>query len=960
MSVLIGRIRMQRRVVRERFLKLVSRSQSRLISIVAPAGFGKTTLAEAIAAEGGACLRCDAASIGTLGEFAVRLAGALASEPESETCRRDLIERVMGATSNELAVDIVLQAWESCDRESVLILDNLESIGKQPELVEFLARLVRTSRDRRLVLCSRPSFQLVNTRLIPPNEHLQFRHEDLAFNADEILQLFDHVIDSAQVDRILDRTQGWPVAVLLLLQCARLGQLDRALDGPGTAFDLMREYIANEVVGSLSDDLCESLLALLATRAGPPDGVFRASGGNATPASLLELTRELPLVRLCGDGRYSVHPLISSHFEATRGPQIDLYRETAARSLERDGLLEAAVPLYLDARCEEAAANCLELLVGSIFEANDFVAAYLDRVSVRTVRRYPKLWSLRVLGRLATVKPELLLAEGKLLRDDVRQRPESAIAGELDAILVMLATCACDFDYADRIVAEHVADADTSSPSDAALSIAVTVRNVSVGRTRGAVERFGRLAPFVHHRMLLGYARLRIEPIIAAMGGRFEDALIAHERALEQLRSCAPTELLEWLGWQRAVIAWLAGDDEVVDRAFDDIRREGYLARSPLYDALAAAWTDGSRSQLRADVPPRGRAYLLLLMAGRTLCPEVRLALVDEARDAANESHDLFAQVLVLVARALSEPPGSEGLDDALILAAEIGETGLTESIASLEQGGSGWPALAAFAQRFAPSSSRAKLTDSVIRVSALSCSIWRGNRRIALSKRALALILTLAVLRHVRSVDLLELLWGEDTIDSGTQALKMLVSRARAQLGDPGAIVASRGGYSLGDHVVVDFDETERLLRSLVPRDSLTDRERRELLMRYEQFKDSWSRISGVLSSSVEAVIATMRHRVIERLGRDALDRGDAAFAHDLANELRRFDPSDESAFELVVCAFLQTGDDASAMREYRRYSEHLMRHLGVRPAISLEDLISRNEGHAWRLRVAGCENVS
>lgn len=952
---------MQRRVVRERFLKLVSSSQSRLISMVAPAGFGKTTLAEAIAAEAGTRLRCDASSIGTLGEFTVRLAGALASEaPESEVCvRDDLIERVTGATSNELAADIVLQAWDSCDCRSILILDNLESIENQPESIEFLARLVRTSRDRTLILCSRPSFQLLNTRLIPPNEHLQLRHEDLAFTADEISELFEHAVDSAQLDRIVALTQGWPVAVLLLLQCARLGQLDRALEGPGTAFDLMSEYIANEVVGSLSDDLCELLLALVATRSGPPDGVFRASDGSATPASLIELSRQLPLVRPCGDGRYCVHPLISSHFEATRGSQIDVYRQTAARSLERDGLLEAAVPLYLDARCEEAAAHCLELLVGSIFEMNDFVAPYLDRISVRTVRRYPKVWSLRVLGRMATVKPELLLAEGKLLRDEVRQRPESAIAGELDAILVMLATCACDFDYIDRIEAEHVADADTSSPSDAALSIAVTVRDVSVGRTRGAVERFGRLAPFVHHRMLLGYARLRIEPIIAAMGGRFEDALIAHERALEQLRSCAPTELLEWLGWQRALIAWLAGDDETVDRAFDDIRREGESAHSPLYDALAAAWTDGVRSPLRADVPPRGRAYLLLLMAGRNLCPEVRGALVDEARDAANESHDLFAKVLVLVARALIDPAGSEGLEEALILAAEIGESGLTESIVSLEQGGSGWPALAAFARRFAPASAHTNSTDSVIRVSTLSCSVWRGNHRITLSKRALALIVTLAVLRHVRSVDLLELLWGEDSIDSGSQALKMLVSRARAQLGDPGVLVASRGGYALGDHVIVDFDETERLLRSLSVRDTLNDLERRELLIRYEQFKDSWSRMSGVLSSSVEAAIATMRHRVIERLGRDALHRGDAGFAHDLANELRHYDPSDEAAFELEVRAFLQSGDHASALREYRRYSEHLIRHLGVRPAISLEELISRNEGHAWKLKVAGWDNA-
>jgi DNA-binding SARP family transcriptional activator len=212
--------------------------------------------------------------------------------------------------------------------------------------------------------------------------------------------------------------------------------------------------------------------------------------------------------------------------------------------------------------------------------------------------------------------------------------------------------------------------------------------------------------------------------------------------------------------------------------------------------------------------------------------------------------------------------------------------------------------------------------------------------------------MLTLAVLKHARSVVLLELLWGEDAIDSGTQALKMLVSRARAQLGDPGIIVASRGGYALRDDVIVDFEETERLLRSLSMRQALTDSQRQELVLGYEQFKDSWSRMPSAVNPSVEAAIATTRHRVIERLGKDALERGEVGFVHDLANELRHYDQSDEAAYELEVSAFLQAGNYASAIREYRRYSEHLMQHLGVKPAISMEELMRRNEAHEKTLK--------
>jgi DNA-binding SARP family transcriptional activator len=143
---------------------------------------------------------------------------------------------------------------------------------------------------------------------------------------------------------------------------------------------------------------------------------------------------------------------------------------------------------------------------------------------------------------------------------------------------------------------------------------------------------------------------------------------------------------------------------------------------------------------------------------------------------------------------------------------------------------------------------------------------------------------------------------------------------------------------------VPVDFDEIERLLRSLSAHDPLTELQREALRSAYDRFKRSAAlRDPNGRNRSIEAAIGAMRHRVIDRLGRDALDRGDITFAFELADELRRLDDSDEAAYELLIRAYIRSGNRSSAVREYRKYSDHLMQDLGLTPSFSLEDLFEK-----------------
>ena len=94
-----------------------------------------------------------------------------------------------------------------------------------------------------------------------------------------------------------------------------------------------------------------------------------------------------------------------------------------------------------------------------------------------------------------------------------------------------------------------------------------------------------------------------------------------------------------------------------------------------------------------------------------------------------------------------------------------------------------------------------------------LSRKVYRGEQRLHVSKRALSLVITLAILEHVPRQALLDLLWGDDNLAVETNALKMLLSRARHQLGDTDVIRVENGVYSLRGDVVTDFNQLQRLL---------------------------------------------------------------------------------------------------------------------------------------------------
>jgi DNA-binding SARP family transcriptional activator len=927
---------------RARILARIAATESRLISIVAPAGFGKTTIANVIAEEYGEHVVCDVAGVGGLKGFAQHVIRALSQiAPErADALANDLFRHLQPRTTEAQLAGFVLQAWCSIGERNVYIFDNLEALAGQPAALDLLVRLIKAAEQRMLILCARPPFTLLNSRLIPPNEHLRLGIEELAFTRDETRAALGASIADAHVDAVTEITQGWPVAVLLFRQIAQLGQLERTLDETaGSPPEELRDYLLKEVLESIQGPLFDALVALVATASVGVDAARRATDGATTAQVILDLSARLPLVAFA-DGTCTIHPLISSIVFTTAALEIERDRLRAAESYERDARLGEAARLYLDAGLLEAGARCLEGFVGPYIERYPWATLddLAERLPAEMLPNYPRLWAMLAWVRRGAVDYDVLIAEGTALREQLRADSQSLEAKQVNALLISLLGLRGDHDAVERIRSDAVLEEDDFSPGNVALLVSDTLHDALTGRMQGVADRYRRLMPLVHNDLVRAYFILRVDALVKTMSGRFDDALQAQRQADEWARSSGRSAMIAGLLPHRMFVMWLAGDDAGVESLVDEMRHSGATLGSVDNALIASAWETTSAEGL-AERLPRARALLLLVLSAKTTELERRRMLLAQAYEAARRADDRWSELLIVTAGALGDPAEcSQRLADAGRIAREIGQPELATSIASLSDGGDGGPTLHVFARRFGPNAELSP-ARSPIRVSVLSRTVWRGDEPLPMTRRALTLIIVLAVQGRVPGETLIDWLWSAREADVQTNALRMLVSRARRQLGDPSLIAVAGGAYELRSDIVVDFHRISQLVRSLSANDPLTGAQRAALTEAHEQFRPAtWIQESV---PSIDAAISATRHRVIERLAQDALDRGDIAAALTLADELRRYDVNDEAAYELLIRAHVRSGDTASALREYRTYSVHLKDDLGLDPSFSLDELL-------------------
>lgn len=250
---------------RDSLLKLLDRSLShRLTLVYAPAGYGKTSLlsqwrdglASASVQAAWLTLEPDDRDLKRLVKY---LSLAIQGPARSES------RKVMsGELPPRAALSAIINEMDRKAHPFVLILDDLHHADSQA-VTEFLQSLIRMAPSNCcFVFASRDYPGLGQSVLAAEEQLLEITAEDLKFSkqeAESLLARDDSDLAKADIVKILDRTEGWPIAVQLTsLSLKRgIGQETVIEQYCGSSTGLAR-YLSDQVLMALPEQTREIVI----------------------------------------------------------------------------------------------------------------------------------------------------------------------------------------------------------------------------------------------------------------------------------------------------------------------------------------------------------------------------------------------------------------------------------------------------------------------------------------------------------------------------------------------------------------------------------------------------------------------------------------------------------------------------------------------------------------------------
>ncbi len=456
-------------VTRTRLLARVSDAAVPLTIVVAPAGWGKTTLlaqwANDTATEPVAWLTLDEADNDPV-RFWTYVVTALQDEDPALAASALTALRVPGLDPLDVAVPTLINELTAAGGRRVLVLDDYHLVTDRRihEAVEFL--LAYLPSGLRVVIATRVDPPLPMARLRARGQLVEVRQADLAFTPHEaaglVTEVTEDVLDPTNISGLVDRTEGWAAGLHLAALSLR-GTPDPARRAEAIRGDdrHVMDYLGQEVLAALPDDQRRFVLrsSVLDRLCGALcDTALERDGSGALLAALEQAG--LFLVPLDEQREwYRYHRLFRDAMrrELTRSDAADpgAILERAAGWWLARGEVEAAVRHLLAAGRQGRAA---ELLAASDDEFLDGGAAgtYLqlaDELDDAFVRADPGLAiamasAAGFSGRIDRVAGLLDVAEAGLTTDD---RPPHGWTSARAAIATLRATFGRPADLADTV-----------------------------------------------------------------------------------------------------------------------------------------------------------------------------------------------------------------------------------------------------------------------------------------------------------------------------------------------------------------------------------------------------------------------------------------------------------------------------------------------------------------------------
>lgn len=811
----------------------------RLTLVIAPAGSGKTTLVARFAASAGvpvAWYRAetwDADEASLVRHLEAALVAALPALPGGwrtvEDAARALESRAVPA--------------------ALLVVDDGHALeGTAAEVA--LGRFVDYAPPwLTIVVAGRvpPSFNLPRLRV--SGELLELGTDDLRFRAWEVEQLFRDIyhdpVPPADLAVLARRTEGWAAGLQLFHLATRGRSIEerrRVLGGVGGSGRLLREYLAQNVMFGLPDELRRFLVdtCVLGRLSGPLCDRLRGTTGSG--ALLDELARRGVFTVPVEDSEdaYRYHEVLRGHLDRVLVEEIGeiLARDRHAQAGE---LLEAegALPEALRAYCRAEDWGAVRRLLGG--EGERLAAgggSWIEAIPPAIERHDP--WvalaaarRARNDGRWTAALEAYARAEsvfGPNLAADAPRRERLTLAAWMDPTAIPPADAAGVL--RSGIVREPVATArELARLDDRAVPVARGLLALAAGEV-AAARRQLTVAADAAEAGPLATAAARLGAAVAGQlagepwdAGAFDVAVEEAERAGvpwlarlgRDLRECldpaagdgatagaAPGEGPGGDPWSRALVAlataWSAADGDVAlaaaEAAAGAFRRLGAGVPEAWARALAAL------AMARAGSPDARDAALAAESLGRaTGTPAARL-LAYAALQLGGDSHAAEYTQLAEAVRAetgLVGPVAPGARDEA------VGGAG-----AGLTSGAAGRPDRRAAAVP-AGDPDRTGAASASVRIRTLGgCGLEIYGRRVVLNGakprvRSLLRLLVIHAGAPVHREVIQDALWPEADADAGARSLHVAVSALRRLLDEAAPPIGGRLVVREGDAYRVD-----------------------------------------------------------------------------------------------------------------------------------------------------------
>jgi DNA-binding SARP family transcriptional activator len=744
------------------------------------------------------------------------------------------------------------------------------------------------------------------------------------------------------VFRALRFTEGWPVVALYLQRLVHERVIDTQSEAiPDRLLTELFDYVDAQVIGSLPAPLFRTLAAAAGwtdLTDADVDGLFGPRGAVADLIGVHQVAQP------GAHDRIHLHPVIRRTILRRHRPQVNVAMRMVAERFLALARYARAAECYLAAGDAEAAADC---------------ALQLDDGFVTLTGTRPVITENDDDRAELAADPEIRLAlvSAQRLLEPARNLPREALAvldairGERPAldkaalgVAVLTLLDAGRTAEAGALVDEaRPSFADVTTGADLVLLAAQLALFAQLGRFDEGMRLWQPLRRRVFGSPVWVSQLIRFEVQAARARGRWEVEHDALTRMVAQARTGRAIPFIAVALAEAVFGAWLAGENESCEAYRTELKSlvERYDVPALLRFTLAA---NGSAPRVGSTNVPLWDARAFLLAAadapdGGSAAQYARAGL--EAADAAGEP---LTKVLARVCAAEKLGSPRVRLREALELCTVLDASPLADSVSALAEYGDARGMLAPFVNRMRHRSSVVVTAGDVpLSISLADGTVSRGEERVDVSEGVLALLTALAVESHpVGRERLIDRVWPDLQDESAYNALKMCVHRARQQLGDPGAIVASRGGYALAPAICVDVRwlqrELDRIRRDAVPNGDVPALE--EVFERLAVGRPA-SYANWEWFEPIEQTLEAATREVGMFLAERALRAADHVRALAIAQTLTKLDPLDEGARGIAIRAHLAANDRGAAILEFRGYKSLLRAELDVEPSAELKRLL-------------------